>query len=608
MKETRAGTIAHTSIPCRDKLVSLLQRQLLRCLDLVALESNGEILKPDAFSSESPSVLLKSQVASYSSPRRIQYEGIFSYSRSEPRLEFIRRNLGRALLLGMFSASEKPLHADGFRLFNLRKWANYSVSTPQGNFSSISSYCNCNCEFCYERGTRKTPVFHLLGRKNLSLQETDTRLRYYSPEAKTGLIPASNFALEPFVNSHCLEILEKFHAADPEAALELTTNGSYLTEDVIARLAKLKPIMLMISINAATEEMRQRVMHGRPMESAKIALDSFALLRKYEIPVQGSYVPWPSKPLSDLEDAIRLMDEQDVMQARVCMPSFTRFHGEEPPFDTNQYWQDILLTIQRLREEVRIPIRILPGSYEFQTSVPIVQGCIKNSPAARAGIRFGDRIVAIDGQEIYTLTQMHGLFKERAQNSDIRATVFSIERDGVQFDVEIAYPEDVSKEPYPYRVITDGVVKSPWLGSLGINYSDGFPLTNIARLFDACNEHRGERILLFTSELMEPRFREALAMVEDMVELLDHIELYVEKPIHRFWGGNIVIGDIWTIPDLIAHTQEWMEATGIRPDIVVVASSFLSPGKYDLLGNCYLEFERQLDIELQLIPCSAIMG
>jgi hypothetical protein len=50
-----------------------------------------------------------------------------------------------------------------------------------------------------------------------------------------------------------------------------------------------------------------------------------------------------------------------------------------------------------------------------------------------------------------------------------------------------------------------------------------------------------------------------------------------------------------------------MESTGIRPDIVLAASSFLSVGKRDLLGNCYLEFERYLGIELRIVPCVSVI-
>jgi hypothetical protein len=419
-------------------------------------------------------------------------------------------------------------------------------------------------------------------------------------------VPASYLALEAFVNPSCIDILERIHAAAPQESIKVTTNGSFLTEDIVSRLAKLKPILIMISLNAATADIRQLSMRTRPVESDQIAINSFALLRKYEVATEGSYVPWPNKPLSDLEDAIRHMDRYDTVRARVCMPSFTRFHSKEAPFCTDQYWQEVLSTVKRLRDEVQVPIDVIPSSCEFQTSLPIAHGTVKNSPAARAGIRFGDRIVAIDGDEVYTLTEMHGLFARRAQDSSLRSTTFTIERDGKIFDVEIPHPDDITKEAYPYAAIAKPG-GSRWTNSLGIHYTGGFSLTNIVRLLEVCREHQGKRILLFTSQLMEPHFREAVGMVGDMVELLDHIELYVEQPVHRFWGGNVIIGDLWTVPDLIVHTEQWVEATGIHPDIVVAASSFLSPGKRDLLGNCYLEFERHLDIELHLIPCPAVI-
>ncbi len=208
----------------------------------------------------------------------------------------------------------------------------------------------------------------------------------------------------------------------------------------------------MISLNAATVQMRQIVMHERSTESAQIAINSFALLKKYDIPSEGSYVPWPSKPLSDMEDALRIMDENDVVRARICMPSFTKYHGIKP-FDTETYWQGILLTVKNLRNKINIPIDVIPNSYEFQTSQPIIHGAIKNSPAAKAGLRFGDKVVAIDGQNIYTITEMHGLLAQRAQDGSFRKTVYTIERDGKIFDVEILHPEDITKEPYPYRNI-----------------------------------------------------------------------------------------------------------------------------------------------------------
>ena len=590
-------SLLKSDISQKDQIMKALQKHIQRCRELISLESKGMPVNPDRY-------ILKGKLSSSIEQNNIRYEKILSYSRNEPRMELIKRNFERFIKFGIFLYHDKTINVDGFRLHNLRNWANFTVSTPEDNFPSISSYCNCDCEFCYEKGTRETPIFHRLGRKNLSLKEVDTRLRYYSYKDQKGIVPASYLALEAFLNPHCIEILERLHNAYPKSSIKLTTNGSFLTEDVVARLAKLKPILLMVSLNAGTVQLRQLVMHERSAESAQIAINSFALLKKYDIPAEGSYVPWPSKPLSDMEEALRIMDDNDVVRARICMPSFTKYHGIEP-FDTETYWQEILSNVKTLRNKVSIPIDVIPNSYEFQTSQPIIHGTIKNSPAAKAGLRFGDRVMAIDGQQIYTITEMHGLLAQRAQDSSFRKTTYTIERDGKIFDVEIQHPEYITKEPYPYRNIAKPG-GSRWANSLGIHYTGGFSLTNVVRFLEACKEYVGKRILLFTSEFMEPHFREALDMF-DASEILDSVEIYVENPIHRFWGGNVKIGDLWTIPDLIAHTKFWMNKTGIRPDAVLVASSFLSIGKRDLLGNCYLNFERELDIELRLIPCISVI-
>jgi len=583
-------------------LYKLLKNQLIRLHKLISIESKGNAIKPEAYAINNnfvPKVKISIQ-------QKINYEKILSYSRNEPRLEMIKRSIERLISAGNFFADGKILCIDAFRKCNLKNWANFSVGTPEANFPSISSYCNCDCDFCYEKGTRETPIFDRLGRKNLSLKEVKTRFRYYSRKTQNGLIPASYLGLEPFMNPHCLEILERIHSAYPDDSIKITTNGGFLTEDVVIRLSKLKPILVMVSINAGSIDMRQRVMHEKPKEYAQIAMDSFALLKKYKIASEGSYVPWHTKPLSDMIEAVHFMDEYDVIRARICMPSYTKYHGYGDPFDTNEYWQEIISTVKHLRNEVNIPIDIVPNSCEFDTSMPIVHGAVKNSPAHRAGIRFGDLILAIDRENVYTLADMHGRLAQRALNGSYKKTTFTVERDQKIFDVDIPHPEDINNEEYPFCSVGKPG-GSRWANSLGIHYTGGFSLTNIVRFLDACKEYMGKKILLLTSELMEPHFKGSLAMVNDASEVIGSVEIYLTNPVHRFWGGNVKIGDLWTIPDLVEHTRDWIDSTDIIPDVVFVSGTFLSVGKKDLLGNCYLEFERNTGIELRLIPCVAII-
>ncbi len=577
----------------------LLSRQLGRILRLVRVELHGEVVEVDGFAL---GLRLEPEPSS-SVDQRLRYEALLSYSRNEPRLEVIQKGLQRALHLGRFVRDEEALATDGFRLRDLSQWAQYSGALAD-NVGSISSYCNCDCEFCYEKGTRGAGI--ALGRAQLSLREVATRLRYYSAEKRTGLLPSSRFSLEPFANPRCLEILERIHGEAPGECTNLTTNGACLTEDVVERLSRLRPILVTVSMNAATVGLRLRTMRDRKRNGAEIALASLSLLRKYEIPFVGSYVPWPSKPLADLEDMVRLLDRNDGVVARICLPSWTRYWGQDAPFDTVDYWGEILRVVELLRQEVAIPIHLMPNMYQLRTLRPVVQGTIKHSPAAEAGFKYGDVIVAVDGESVFTRPEVSRFLANRFDDPNLIDTRFTVERAGMRQDIHVPHPRDLDALHYPYRWLAQPGTPRTWAGSLGLHLADGFELTSFLHLKQIVEEYAGKRVLLFISDLAEPYFFEGMAMLGELATFVDSVEFYVQKLWPRYWGGNVMIGDLWTTRDLIEQAMSWTERQGVRPDVLIVPSSFLSGGGRDLLGRCYLEVERALDIELRLLPCHRI--
>jgi len=577
----------------------LLGRQLQRILQLVDLEVAGEVVGVHSYR-VSGNGALNSHTPN---PGETRYEALLSYSRNEPRLELIAKELERALRFGEFYNDEGPLPIDGFRLRNLVQWANYPVASLEANIGSISSYCNCNCEFCYEKGTRGANI--AFGRAQLSLSELATRTKYYSQEKNTGLLPSSRFSLEPFANPRCLEILERIFDAAPGEHFSLTTNGACLTESVVERLGRLRPILVTVSMNAASVDLRMRTMCDRTRESAQIALDSIPLLRKHDIPFLGSYVPWPSKPLSDMADMVRLLDRHDAVVARICLPSWTNYSHKQTPFDTATYWAEILAVVEELRKEVEIPIHVMPNMYQFRTLRPLVQGTIKHSPAARAGFKYGDVIVAIEGQPVYTRPEASGWLRARFDDPDVSHTHFLVERAGENVEIDVPHP-DLSQLEYPYYWLAQPDAPRTWAGALGIHLADGFDMTSFMRLKEIAEEHPGKRLLLLVSELGEPHFLEGMRMLGELGRFVDTVDLYVHKVWPRYWGGNVIIGDLWTAQDLIEQTQEWIVRHGESPDVLVVPSSFLSTGGRDLLGHSYLEIERALDVELRLLSCRRI--
>ena len=108
-------------------------------------------------------------------------------------------------------------------------------------------------------------------------------------------------------------------------------------------------------------------------------------------------------------------------------------------------------------------------------------------------------------------------------------------------------------------------------------------------------------MLIFFSHLAEPIWAEAVAMLDEMSALADAPLVHMAKLWPRSWGGNVMVGNLWLVQDLIEGTAKWMDEHRLRPDVVIVSSTFLGPGGRDLVGRCYLEFERALDIQLRLL-------
>lgn len=577
----------------------LLGRQLRRMLRVVDPEVQGGVCRPDAVrvGAAAPAA------APGRNGRRHGFEALQSYVRAEPRLEVIGRGLTRARRLASLCSGDAPLAVDGFRLRDLSQWAGYSSARLCDNIAAISSYCTCECEFCYERGTRGAGI--ALGKVQLGMREVETRIRYYSEERKTGLLPSSRFSLEPFANPRCLCILERMREASPDGVIDFTTNGAALTDEVVARLARLKPLFIVVSMNAATLERRILTMRDKTPSGAETALGCLERLRRHEIPFAASYVPWPSKPLSDLEDAIRLFDRFDAAMVRVCMPGWTAYSHREAPFDTDSYWREIVEVTDRMRREVSVPVNILPNMYELRSLRPFIHGAIRNSPAAAAGLRYGDLILAVEGRPVFTRPEVTGVLSQRFADPDLRSTTLSVQRDGAVSDV-VLHHSDPSALGYPYRALMELGVPRVWAPSGGICLADGLELSSFMKLKEVVADNPGKRILFFVSPLAAPLFMEGMAMLGEEAGFIEQADLFAEVLWPRAWGGNVMIGDLWTVQDVVEQTREWIERQGVRPDVVVLPVTFLSTGARDLRGHCYVEAERALGLEVRLLQCARI--
>jgi len=101
-------------------------------------------------------------------------------------------------------------------------------------------------------------------------------------------------------------------------------------------------------------------------------------------------------------------------------------------------------------------------------------------------------------------------------------------------------------------------------------------------------------------------FMEGLGLLGEEARFLDRVDLYAHRVLPRYWGGNVMLGDLWTTGDLIEGVREWVAQSGMWPDVVIVPATFLGDGGRDLLDHPYLEVGRALDVRVELLRCTRI--
>ena len=515
------------------------------------------------------------------------------YLRTEPRIWLIKRQLENILELVDLEKDGKVVKVDGFRLKNLPQWADYT-SSLHDNIGSISGFCNADCIFCYEKGNPLP-----FTRDLIPLEEVETRIKYYSHEKKKGLPTPTRFPLEPFCHPQFFDILKLIRESDASSVLWMSTNGGFLTEDVIKKLSCLQPVMLCVSLNSADPLIRNKVMR-EPTDKTMTAIKSIPLLQEHKIVFDGSIVAWPSIPLEDLVETITFLDRHDARVIRVLLPGYSRYFSDEQLFDTDKVWQDIVTLVQGLRERIDTPINCQPSFYWNEPLTPLVDGVIKGSPAAKSGLTAGDKILKVNDQPVYTRVQAAALLStSHNESSSCRLLVLRREKE-IVVDLQETPIDD---ECYPYKL--KGML--PFVSGFGIFFIDDFLLSSIQDLIRIIENYNAHTVVLLSSEIMKPIVEKALEMVEDFKEYFCKKNLTICVPPHHFWGGNILLGDLYTVKDYTEYITHLLDTVRPPPDLVVIPVSYIANWYYDLLNESFFDIERRFSIPIEFLRCESII-
>lgn len=511
------------------------------------------------------------------------------YLRTEPRIWLIKRQLEAILNLVDLEKDGEPVNVDGFRLKNLSQWIDCN-SSLYTNLGAVSGYCNCDCIFCYEKGNPLP-----FSKELISLEEVKTRIKYYSHEKKKGLPTPARFSLEPFCHPHSLDILRLIRESDTNSLLWITTNGGLLTEDIIKELSCLQPILLCVSLNSADRTIRNSVMRETP-EQTMTAINCIPLLQQYNILFIGSIVAWPLIPLDDFVKTIEFFDRHDARTIRVLLPGYSQYFTDEHLFDTDTVWQGIVRTVREVREKIQTPITCQPGFYWNEPLTPLVDGVIKRSPAAQSGVITGDKILTVNDQPVYTRVHAAKLLSDSYNESGCCRLL--VLRKGKKIGVNLE--ETDTDECYPYKI--KGM---PLMSDFGIFFIDDFKLSYIQDLITLIEEYNAHNVVLLSSKLMKPVVVKAIEMVEDFKEYFSTKNLAIHVPPHDFWGGNILLGDLYTVRDYTDYLTALLN-TGSTPDLVVIPVSSTSQWDYDLANEPFVNINYKFTVPVEFLRCEPI--
>ena len=442
----------------RDPLLGMIRIQLQSLLKLLSLYHEGEEVQADGFrlrnereaihpifppAGEIPKPQAQPHARTASGEKEnTSFQRAGNAELYEPRIPHLKRILESLLSVVALESNGKPVKIDGFRLKNLNHWLVSSEGDPAEVFDHLATRCDCRCSFCYLQGN--PPSVALQQPKRTAGEEYDearTRIKYFSPPRRRGLFPTIGSPHEVLSHPFALDLLAELRKKT-DRPLRLSTNGNKLTAEFISRLSSLQPIYLYLSLNSSSPTRRKEIMGG---ENPDVAIRSLLLLKKMQIAYAIIVVPWPvpavKTMLKDLAETVIYADQHDAHLAEISLPGASQFFSRHPLYNLEEVWSGVVLTIRSLREKIPIPLLVKPSMYEEnlhekRKNLPRLIGVVKNSPAAHAGLKPGDLILAINGLPVSSRPQARDILHihHLHRGNSVR---LSIQRQGERKEAEI---------------------------------------------------------------------------------------------------------------------------------------------------------------------------
>lgn len=281
-------------------------------------------------------------------------------------------------------------------------------SVSRYNILPLTSRCGVSCLFCSHR--YNPPGVRAVFFGELDLELVRELLDLLNPKEKI-VIGESATRLcegEPLSHSRAGEVIRLIRRRFPRTPIQITTNGTGLTHEMVALLAQASPLELIISLNSANPQLRRKLMGPHP---AQAVLTNIAGLLQQGIPWHASLVLLPQiTGWDDVEESIAFAHQHGAKTMRLLLPGFSRL----APVDWAALAAIPVQARARLdawrRQFPSLPITLEPAlPKDLQAKVA---GILAHSPA-EGRLRAGDEIISINGSQPFSrVDAFHSLYSQ----------------------------------------------------------------------------------------------------------------------------------------------------------------------------------------------------
>ncbi|AGB40310.1 radical SAM superfamily enzyme,PDZ domain-containing protein [Halobacteroides halobius DSM 5150] len=438
------------------------------------------------------------------------------------------------------------------------------LSAQKYNILPVTSACNVNCLFCSHQGNpAEVETFSKGHRPLVEVKELismlDHRQKIVIGESITRICEG-----EPTTHPQFSQIMKLLRDRFPDTPIKLTTNGTRLTEENIDLLSKLNPIEINLSLNSATLEGRDKLMNDR---QGAMVLKAMQKLEQLNIKYHGSIVAMPHQVgWDDLEETISYLNQTGAKTIRVFLPGYTKYSPEYMKFELS-LWQDLQEFIEECKSNYQVPITLEPT--EITNLNALVEGAILNSPADKAGIKRGDRILKVNNQPVFS--RVDAFYKL----TKAEEPMVILERSGEE--IEIRVKKEKGEKP-------------------GIVVSYDLAPDLIERIKKIIRSYRADKVLILTSQLAEAR----LKLASDSLKPDNTTEIKILAVENQFFAGSILSAGLLTVDDFKQRLRGYQGALAIY-DLVLLPQIAFDFAGYDLVGERYHQLEDEFEIEMELV-------